>query len=166
MSYGFHLLSLPQFIFCSSANADVPKDHRVERFRSRFHLRDRRFDWKFFSIGSDAHECSRRVHRATGNASLPETPNVFPMSLTEFLWNELIDGLPKGIFSRAAEDLFCGPVEHDDPLVIIYRNDGVHRGTDDAQQSLLAISKSFVSPLVLGNIHDRTFESARLIVGR
>jgi hypothetical protein len=88
------------------------------------------------------------------------------MSLTESLWNELVESLPKRILCRAPEDLLSGSVEDDDLLIVIDRNDAVHRRTDYSEQSLLAIPKRLVSPLVLRNVHNRAFDSARLVVGR
>src|ERR1035437_8659332 len=158
MAHSFHLLSLTQFVFGALAHADVPQDHRVEPFRGGLHLRDRGFNRKFLPIGSDAHQRSRRVHRAAGGASLPEAPNVFPMSLMESLWDKLIDRLPDGLGCWAVEDLFCGSVKNNDPLLVIDRDDGIHRGTNYAEQSLLAISKGVVSPLVLRNILYRAFD--------
>jgi hypothetical protein len=47
------------------------------------------------------------------------------MSLTESLWNELVESLPKGILCRAAEDLLSGSVKDDDLLIVIHRDDRV-----------------------------------------
>lgn len=84
------------------------------------------------------------------------------MGFTESLWDELIESLPDSLCCWAAEDLFRRPVENDDPLTAIDRDDGVHRGTDDAEQTFLAIPKYLVGSLVLRNIHHRAFDHGRL----
>jgi hypothetical protein len=88
------------------------------------------------------------------------------MSVTESLWNKLVENLPKGILRRATEDLFCGSVKYNDPLIAIDRDDGIHRGTDYAEQSLLAIPEGRVSLPALRNVIDRSSSPARLIIGR
>jgi hypothetical protein len=93
---------------------------------------------------------------------LSEAPNVLPMSFPELLWKELVDSPPEGFRGWAAEDLFCGSVKYNDLLLVIDCDDRVHRGTDYAEQSLLAIPKGSVGPLVLRNIH-RAFDPARLV---
>ena len=144
----FHLLSLTQLIFSALADAYVTKNHCKESFRRGFHLRDGSFDREFLAVSPETHQRAGRVHRSAGNTCVSEPADVLPMGFAEPERDEFIQRLTEGLFRRAAKNLLCRPVKDDNPLVVIHRNDRVHRGTDDAEQPVLALSKGILGSLM------------------
>jgi hypothetical protein len=65
--------------------------------------------------------------------------------------NEIIKWLAEGVLKRALEHALGGIVEHDDLLLVVDRDNRIHRGFDDALEPELAEHVLLFGPLSASN---------------
>jgi len=107
-------------------------------------MRDGRFDGKFLSIRTKAHHCPQMTHLPAGDTRLPEPTHMVAMAFAIPCGQESIKRLPNGPLSGAAKHLLRRMVEQDDPLILIYRDNRIHCGFNDAFEPQLADQKLFL----------------------
>ena len=77
------------------------------------------------------------------------------MNHSKSLRNELVNGLPNG-FGRETVKYFLGAfIEQDHPLLLIHRNDGIHRRIEYAAYPGLLLLLQLFHLLLLGEINER-----------
>jgi hypothetical protein len=57
----------------------------------------------------------------------------------EALWNEMADS--SSTASLWGQPIFRRGIEQGDPLLLVHRDDGIHRGPDDACQPVLTLTQ-------------------------
>src|SRR6185437_1623823 len=131
-------LALSVGVFSLFSFGEVSKNDGIVFLPLHSDMRNGGFDRKLFSVGAESHDGSQFAHLSAGHAALPERLNMMTMGRTEPCGQESIERLSDCFFSGTAEHLLCCSVEQHDSLILIHRDDRIHRGFDDAFQPELA----------------------------
>src|SRR5262249_52462924 len=112
-------------------------------------LRDGRLRGKLAAIVATSINASPLSHLASSDRPGPKVADVLTMDFNEPLRHENVERLADDLVMFPPEDGFCASVEHDDPLVIIDRDDGVCRNRDQPRKLCLRFLYRAVQPSVV-----------------
>ena len=141
-----HLQALreePLRLFGPSPLRDVAHDGREQLATLDDRLRDRCLDGELVPIGMERQDGGPALdHEARGRANVSKVEDVLRVLRAESFRNEALQRLAPSLGGRAAEHLLGGGVEHDDALVLTYRDHRVHRGLHDGGDLRLALTQA------------------------
>ncbi len=110
------------------ALGDVAHDDGGEPFFAGHALRDRGLDGEFLTIGTQRADRAERAHPATGFARRAEPADMLVVIGAEAMGNKAFERLPDRLVGGQLEHQLRGRVELDDAMVLVDRDDRIHRG--------------------------------------
>ncbi len=134
------------------ALGDIPQDHRGKRRAAHLHLGNGGLDGEFLPVGAQAADRPERPHAAVGDAGRLEPGDMLAMAGAMALGHQALDGRADGLRRGDAEHPFGGGIEQHDPLLLVDRDEGVHRRLDDALHSKAAFRQGVLGRFAFGDV--------------
>src|SRR5260221_875440 len=132
-------LRAQQLSFGATLLGDVAQDDGEELLAADLDLGDRGFDRELLAVRAQTEQRVEPTHRTARDVGLAEGADVSRMRGAESPRNEAIERLAERFSGRGAERLFRRAVEHENTLVLVDGDDGVHSRADDAGEQRLAV---------------------------
>ena len=121
---------------------DVAQDDGGEAFLPHHCLGDGGLYGKLLAIGAKTADSSQRAHSPPGFAGLAKMADMPFMRSPVAFGDEAGNGLPQRVIALDAKHRFGGRIEKDDLVIIVDRDDRVHRGRHNGFQTVLSLYRS------------------------